>query len=1391
MIEGDSFSECGKLNNVFLPSPLEEIGEGAFTQCPVLKNITFPDTVYRVFTDLENEPWYYEQPLGEPLYIGSCYMGFPYDYYEEYPESVTLKPNTLGINAKYGPTKYDLPASLKFVGKISNLDVEDLVLPEGVEYIAKWSITDNENVKTITIPKSVKYVGYQAMEGCSNLEKVTFKGNPEFVDDLIFRLDSKLEVINVPDDFDACVFTKTSDGYYESYQKGYTTESWVGTSEKEYKDTNVFGFELISITGDDLENIVIPENVGSVEITAPNLKTLTVPDTVRSLTINGKTKLTELDLPDGIQKVYIYDSTSLKTINAPDSLIDAYCSENTAWYKSQPDGPLYLGKCLIGYKGEMPDNYKLVVPEGITSVCNFPSNDKLTELVLPSSCRFAAGFGNCYALSKLDLGGTVYVHSYAFERAPITDLKIGDSCRYIGICAFFSTTLDTIKFSDNMEFVASGNFDATKVYVSKNMHIAGKYGDFEGVVYETNAEIAEVYGITVKLFNTNNDDPPVIIGYSGTAFEQYADIMSWAGYTFIDTEKGDTSDTGGYTFDENTGSLVILTDEGMTEWSKQYRSSTSTAYDGMTVKPTFPEKLEKVKKVTIGENVTTVAPFAFSYCTSLESITIPSNVTLISEGAFSNCSSLKNVTIERKTSDNDNSEKLRFIPAMGSSVEDGSTTAAFSDCPSLERITIPEGADIPCIWNCPSFKEISIQYKCLEYEKDGSYTNLDEMQFMNVSDELAILVPEEYEDIWKAEFPYFEDIINPGSNKVYRLSVNGKRFGNDDLSIPCGDGKAEFDPNTNTLTLTNATITKTSRDFYHNFTKSENGVWDSPNAGIKSGLDALNIVLVGENKILGAMAENGQFGSDYPGYIIHGIQTTGDLTVSGSGSLTVETMSYTGIDCGGSLKLDGASVKCVYVSENFENGQRVIGFFDASDIEINDCDLYGFYLWSKGDIDLVNTKLDTNGQSIIFGSKFGAKRCDITIVNDFAANGGAFLADTEETVKDNPKFQMTFEETTAHISVPGMVTNLYASQVNLIGEYGVISGDWDARQIELGRVIPATDQNTGIEALNIGEYSFSVQEVDLENDYNGLYNGLYNYANGYLKLFSGNRPEYRLLKAYKLTLKNQNGEEVSGEPFTFKVPIPESLAPVDELTVFSFKPTENAGRGDAGDEGGESYQSDRDQYRLTEMTVPVRDGYFRLTADDYDKGIFAIAAPESYYIPKPPISGTVTGTNTGSVITVTLIDPKEGLRVSSTYTTSDPFDFKFENTSEGTYLLRAEEEGHTTYERMVTVTEGSPIVLNITLRPLGEESTCEVVSPAAPTSEGGIYGDMDADGKITANDALEILRLSVGMIELTPELLTAADVDGDEKVTANDALAVLRFSVGMGDDDRIGKPIAS
>ena len=73
-----------------------------------------------------------------------------------------------------------------------------------------------------------------------------------------------------------------------------------------------------------------------------------------------------------------------------------------------------------------------------------------------------------------------------------------------------------------------------------------------------------------------------------------------------------------------------------------------------------------------------------------------------------------------------------------------------------------------------------------------------------------------------------------------------------------------------------------------------------------------------------------------------------------------------------------------------------------------------------------------------------------------------------------------------------------------------------------------------------------------------------------------------------------------------------------------------------------------------------------------------------------------------------------------------------------------------------------------------------------------LCGDLDIDGQITANDALTILRKSVGQEKLTPEQKILADVDGDGEITANDALAVLRYSVGMADEDSpINKPIAA
>ena len=70
--------------------------------------------------------------------------------------------------------------------------------------------------------------------------------------------------------------------------------------------------------------------------------------------------------------------------------------------------------------------------------------------------------------------------------------------------------------------------------------------------------------------------------------------------------------------------------------------------------------------------------------------------------------------------------------------------------------------------------------------------------------------------------------------------------------------------------------------------------------------------------------------------------------------------------------------------------------------------------------------------------------------------------------------------------------------------------------------------------------------------------------------------------------------------------------------------------------------------------------------------------------------------------------------------------------------------------------------------------------PETP-EEHGLVGDADGDGYVTSDDALTLLRCSLGMTELECSAFT--DVDRDGVITASDALSVLRFSVGFEPDE--------
>ena len=60
-----------------------------------------------------------------------------------------------------------------------------------------------------------------------------------------------------------------------------------------------------------------------------------------------------------------------------------------------------------------------------------------------------------------------------------------------------------------------------------------------------------------------------------------------------------------------------------------------------------------------------------------------------------------------------------------------------------------------------------------------------------------------------------------------------------------------------------------------------------------------------------------------------------------------------------------------------------------------------------------------------------------------------------------------------------------------------------------------------------------------------------------------------------------------------------------------------------------------------------------------------------------------------------------------------------------------------------------------------------------------IIGDVDGDGEITADDALDILKSKAGLIVLTDKAKKVADVDGDGEITSDDALDILKKKAGL------------
>lgn len=310
-----------------------------------------------------------------------------------------------------------------------------------------------------------------------------------------------------------------------------------------------------------------------------------------------------------------------------------------------------------------------------------------------------------------------------------------------------------------------------------------------------------------------------------------------------------------------------------------------------------------------------------------------------------------------------------------------------------------------------------------------------------------------------------------------QVLVGDTWLGSANRSVTCGDGTAEYDPDTQTLTLTKATINSGHAAAICNMTYG------------------LTIKLVGENSINS---------DNQPGIL--SVQSCGLLTLTGEGSLNITAANGHAIYVNtGSLLVKDTTVK---VSSN------VLAVYADLDIEISNSTFEsastdGNAIWTPRDLTIENSNVTTNS-----AGNFPAIWCD----SDITINGGQLKSTCIGS--DALGAAGTLSITNCNVENKGGYTALYSGgEMTLTG--GSITAEAERNAIMsksamtiTNATVKATAQKYNalrasdvmkidkgrVEATTFGEETYAIHMEPMDDGNNGrmeIGGGVELYVNGY------------------------------------------------------------------------------------------------------------------------------------------------------------------------------------------------------------------------------------------------------------------------------------------------------
>lgn len=420
---------------------------------------------------------------------------------------------------------------------------------------------------------------------------------------------------------------------------------------------------------DSFNTVIIEEGVTSIAEYAffnySAIKNIQLPSTLNRIGVNA------FAVCKNIESISVADNSELAIL----SNISDFAG--TKWYKNQPDGLIYLGDILLGYKGTVPENTEINLKDGTRIIADkaFYNQSNLTKITFPGTIEYVGEYafegtgwynsqpaGEIYidnvlykykdalTIEEYDFvvrDGTTAVSPHALEHKAMLSISFPDSIKYIGKEAFYyCTNLADISISEkcNLEYIGVRAF-----------FVCGKLESFD---LPQNIKVIESTAFSGASYQLETVNFPASVEFIG--------LHAYSGASKFTVDKSNpyySSDEYGVVFDKDK-TILYFAPRAIDGYVYSVPDSVNEVYEGAFYKCSireinFPSSVKKlgeeafyasyIKTVNFSDGLSQIKSETFAQCNNLEEITIPESMESISGIAFAHCQNLKKAIIPATT----------------------------------------------------------------------------------------------------------------------------------------------------------------------------------------------------------------------------------------------------------------------------------------------------------------------------------------------------------------------------------------------------------------------------------------------------------------------------------------------------------------------------------------------------------------------------------------------------------------------------------------------------------------------------------------------------------------------------------------------------------------------